>query len=133
MARRSEMIFVNLPVQDLDKTVEFFTALGFEFNPKYTDENATCMIVSDHIFVMLLVQDFMKQFTKKPIGNFQNETSAILTLLAASREEVDEIYSKAIAAGASEAVPPMDQYGMYNRSFYDINGHLFEILYMEES
>ncbi|MGB7675636.1 MAG: hypothetical protein WBL54_03850, partial [Nitrososphaeraceae archaeon] len=89
-------IFVNLPVKDLNKTVEFFTKLGFTFNPQFTDENATCMIVGKDIFVMLLVEKFFKTFTKKEISDTTKNTEAIVALSAQSREEVDQMMEKVV-------------------------------------
>ena len=96
-------IFVNLPVKDLNKTVEFFTKLGFTFNPQFTDENATCMIVGKDIFVMLLVEKFFKTFTKKEISDTTKNTEAIVALSAQSREEVDQMMEKVLGAGGREA------------------------------
>ena len=126
-------IFVNLPVKDLNKTVEFFTKLGFTFNPQFTDENATCMIVGKDIFVMLLVEKFFKTFTKKEISDTTKNTEAIVALSAQSREEVDQMMEKVINAGGREARDPQDHGWMYGRSFEDNNGHLWEIFYMDES
>ena len=126
-------IFVNLPVKDLNKTVEFFTKLGFTFNPQFTDENATCMIVGKDIFVMLLVEKFFKTFTKKEISDTTKNTEAIVALSAQSREEVDRMMEKVVNAGGKEARDPQDHGWMYGRSFEDINGHLWEIFYMDES
>jgi len=126
-------IFVNLPVKDLNNTVEFFTKLGFTFNPQFTDENATCMIVGKDIFVMLLVEKFFKTFTKKEISDTTKNTEAIVALSAQSREEVDQMMEKVLDAGGREARDPQDHGWMYGRSFEDINGHLWEIFYMDES
>ena len=126
-------IFVNLPVKDLNKTVEFFTKLGFTFNPQFTDENATCMIVGKDIFVMLLVEKFFKTFTKKEISDTTKNTEAIVALSAQSREEVDQMMEKVVNAGGKEARDPQDYGWMYARSFEDINGHLWDIFYMDES
>ena len=126
-------IFVNLPVKDLNKTVEFFTKLGFTFNPQFTDENATCMIVGKDIFVMLLVEKFFKTFTKKEISDTTKNTEAIVALSAQSREEIDQMMEKVVNAGGKEARDPQDHGWMYGRSFEDINGHLWEIFYMDES
>jgi uncharacterized protein len=125
-------IFVNLPVKDLKKSVEFFTKLGYTFNPQFTDENATCMIVSDTIFVMLLVQPFFQSFTKKPISDAKT-SEVILALSANSKAEVDELVDKAIKAGASTPNPIQDQGWMYSGGFQDLDGHLWEIAYMDES
>jgi len=126
-------IFVNLPVKDLNRAVEFFTKLGFKFNPQFTDKNATCMIISEDIFVMLLVEEFFKTFTKKEICNTSKNIEAIIALSADSRENVDEMINKAIEAGGTEPRKPQDHGWMYDRVFEDIDGHLWEIIYMNES
>jgi uncharacterized protein len=126
-------IFLNLPVKDLNRTVEFFNKLGFKFNPQFTDKNATCMIISEDIFVMLLVEEFFKTFTKKEICNTSKNIEAIIALSAESRENVDEMINKAIEAGGIEPRKPQDHGWMYDRAFEDIDGHLWEITYMNES
>jgi predicted lactoylglutathione lyase len=130
---QSRQIFVNLPVKNLDKSVEFFTQLGFEFNPQFTDENATCMIINDDAFVMLLVEDFFKTFIKKSITDAATQTETIIALSAESREQVDEIVDKALAAGGQPASDPIDQGFMYVRSFQDPDGHIWEAVYMDPS
>jgi predicted lactoylglutathione lyase len=130
MARK---IFVNLPVKDLNKSVEFFTKLGFTFNPQFTSESATSMIVSDDIYVMLLVEPYFKSFTKKEICDTANSTEAIICLSADSREEVDKFVSDAIAAGGSAPNPKQDHGFMYGHGFQDLDGHLWELAYMDLS
>ena len=125
-------IFVNLPVKDLSRTVEFFKRLGFTFNPQFTDENATCMIINDNIFVMLLVEKFFKTFTKKEICDTTKDTEMIIALSTESREKVDEMMQNVVKAGGKESREPQDHGWMYGRSFQDINGHLWEIIYMDE-
>jgi predicted lactoylglutathione lyase len=125
-------IFVNLPVKDLGRTVEFFKKLGFAFNPQFTDENATCMIINDNIFVMLLVEKFFKTFTKKEICDTTKDTEVIIALSTESREKVDEMIQHVFEAGGKESREPQDHGWMYGRSFQDINGHLWEIIYMDE-
>jgi predicted lactoylglutathione lyase/ABC-type transporter Mla MlaB component len=126
-------IFVNLAVQDLDRSVDFFKQLGFEFDPRFTDETATCMIVSDEAFVMLLLQDRFKDFTKKDLADPTAQTEAILGLSADSRAQVDELAEKALAAGGSPANDPIDMDFMYGRSFQDPDGHLWELIWMDMS
>ena len=126
-------IFVNLPVKDLNKTVEFFTKLGFTFNPQFTDENATCMIVGEDIFVMLLVEKFFKTFTKKEICDATKDAEVIVALSAESREKVDQMINRVIEAGGRESREPQDYGWMYGRSFQDIDGHLWEIIHMDET
>ena len=125
-------IFVNLPVKDLSRTVEFFKMLGFTFNPQFTDENATCMIINDNIFVMLLVEKFFKTFPQKEICDTTKDTEMIIALSTESREKVDEMMQNVLEAGGKESREPQDHGWMYGRSFQDINGHLWEIIYMDE-
>ncbi|MBA2418301.1 MAG: VOC family protein [Nocardioidaceae bacterium] len=129
----SRMIFVNLPVENLDKSVDFFTQLGFTFNPQFTDESATCMILSDQAFVMLLVKDRFSDFTNKQIADTSTTTEAIFAISAESRDEVDEIVDKALAAGGQRSNDPMDEGFMYGWSFQDIDGHLWEVIWMDPS
>ncbi|MBA2730271.1 MAG: VOC family protein [Euzebyaceae bacterium] len=129
----SRQIFVNLAVNDLDKSVEFFTQLGFEFDPNFTDDKATCMIISDEAFVMLLVEARFSDFTSKPIVDATTHTEAILALSADSRAQVDELADKALAAGGQPSNEPMDEGFMYGRSFQDLDGHLWEVMYMDPS
>ena len=124
-------IFVNLPVKDLAKSVEFFTRLGYTFNPQFTNEQATSMIISEDIYVMLLVESFFKTFTKKPIADATTSTEAIICLSANSREEVDEMVNKALEAGASVPNEKQDHGYMYGHGFQDLDGHLWEIMWMD--
>ncbi|APR86376.1 Glyoxalase family protein [Minicystis rosea] len=130
-APRSRKIFVNLPVRDLPRSIAFFTRLGFSFDARFTDEQATCMIVSEEAFVMLLTHDRFKDFTKKPISDATQATEGLFALSCGSRAEVDEMVSTAIASGGSHAMPPMDLGFMYGWSFYDLDGHHWEVLYMD--
>ncbi len=127
----SRKLFVNLAVKDLGRAVDFFTELGFSFDPRFTDETATCMIVSDEAFVMLLVEDKLQDFTKKELADPATQTEAILALSCESREAVDEFADKALAAGGSPANDPLDYGFMYSRSFNDPDGHLWEVLWMD--
>jgi predicted lactoylglutathione lyase len=130
-AGTARQIYVNLPVKDVGRSVEFFTQLGFDFDPQFTDENATCMILSDHAFVMLLAEDFFRTFTKKPVTDAAIGTEVILALSASSREEVDDLVGRALAAGGKPSNEPMDHGFMYASSFQDVDGHLWEVVYME--
>ncbi len=129
----STKIFVNLPVKNLDKSIDFFTKLGFSFNPQFTDENAGCLVISDDIYAMLLVESFFKTFTKKDIADATKTTEVIVALGVDSRERVDELVDKALAAGGQPANDTDDQGFMYGRSFHDPDGHLWEVLYMDLS
>jgi hypothetical protein len=126
-------IFVNLPVNDLSESVKFFTKLGFTFNPQFTDETATCMIVSEDIFVMLLTHDKFKTFTPKPICDATKSTEVLVCLSSESRAGVDEIVRKAVAAGGTTYKEPQDYGFMYGHGFQDLDGHIWEIMYMEPS
>jgi uncharacterized protein len=126
-------LFANLPVKDLDKTIKFFTHLGFTFNPQFTDENATCMNIGNDSFVMLLVEKFFKKFINKEICDTTKYTEVILALSANNREQVDNMITKAIEAGGKEYMKSQDYGWMYHRSFEDINGHIWELVYMDES
>lgn len=131
MAPRSRMIFVNLAVRDLERSKAFFTKLGFEFNPKFTDENAACMVVSDQASVMLLTEPFFKGFTKRELCDTSTHTEGLFALSCESRAEVDELVRTAIAAGGRPAMDPMDHGFMYGSSFYDPDGHHWEVLWMD--
>jgi predicted lactoylglutathione lyase len=129
---RATQIFVNLPVKDLKRSIGFFTRLGYTFDPKFTDDNATCMIISDNIFVMLLVEKFFQTFTPKPICDASQSTEAIVCLSANSLEALNELVSRAVAAGARTPNPPVDHGFMYQHGFEDLDGHLWELVYMRE-
>ena len=124
-------LFVNLPIKNLKNTVNFFTKLGFKFNPKFTDESSTCMIISESIFAMLIEEDKFKTFTNKKICNSDSETEVLLALQVEKREEVDMLVKKALEAGGAEHMPPQDHDFMYAHSFQDLNGHIWEVFYME--
>ena len=126
-------IFVNLPVKDLKKSMEFFTKLGFSFNPQFTDENAACMIIGENIFAMLLVEAFFKTFHQKEIADTTQYSEVILAIDAESRVKVDDLIKNATEAGGTELKALQDQGWMYSRSFQDIDGHLWEVLYMDEN
>jgi predicted lactoylglutathione lyase len=123
-------MFVNLAVRDLKKSMEFFSTLGFEFNPKFTNENAACMIVSDEAFVMLLMEPVFRTFTTRDLCDTTKQTEGLFALSCGSRAEVDELVKTAIAAGGQRAMAPQDQGFMYGASFYDIDGHHWEVFWM---
>ncbi len=124
-------IFVNLPVKNLSKSIEFFTRLGYTFNPQFTDETATCMIVSEDIYIMLLTEEKFKMFTKKEIADATHSTEAIICLSADSREKVDEMINKALAAGGTTPNEKQDHGFMYGWGYQDLDGHLWEIMWMD--
>lgn len=124
-------IFVNLPVKKLTRSVDFFTKLGYQFNAQFTNENTTCLIISDDIFVMLLEEEVFMSFTKKPIPDTSKTAQVIVVLSADSREAVDELVKKAVTAGATTPNEPQDQGFMYVHGYQDLDGHLWEAVYME--
>lgn len=128
---RPRMIFVNLPVRDLPRSVAFFGRLGFTFNPQFTNEQAACMIVSDQAFVMLLVEERFRDFARKPIADTRKQTAGLFALSCDSRDEVDALVKTAIDAGGSPAAEPQDHGFMYGWSFYDLDGHHWELVWMD--
>jgi predicted lactoylglutathione lyase len=124
-------IFVNLPVKDLKKSVDFFTQLGFRFNPQFTDETATCMIVSDDIFVMLLTEEKFRTFTPKALCDATKSTEVLIALSLDSVKEVQEMVRTAVAAGGSTYNEPQDHGFMYQHGFQDPDGHIWEMFYMD--
>jgi len=127
----ARMIFVNIAIDDLDRSVEFFTTLGFEFDPRFTDETATCMIVNDEAYVMLLTKAKFEEFTPKKLVDPTTHTEAILALSAESREQVDHLADTALQSGGTPANDPMDYGFMYGRSFQDPDGHIWEVMWMD--
>lgn len=126
-------IFINLPVKDLAASMAFFTSLGFSFNPQFTDEKAGSMVISDNIFAMLLTEEYFKTFTRKNIADAKNTTEVLIALDASSKEEVQEMVAKAKAAGGAIYAEPQDHGWMYQHSFADLDGHQWEIVYMDMS
>jgi predicted lactoylglutathione lyase len=124
-------IFVNLPVKDLNKSIEFFTKLGYSFNQQFTDETATCMIVSEDIYVMLLTHDKFKTFTPKKICDATKSTEVLVCLSCESRADVDEMVRKAVAAGGVTYNKPQDYGFMYSHGFQDPDGHIWEVMWMD--
>jgi predicted lactoylglutathione lyase len=126
-------IFINLPVEDLNKSVAFFSNLGYNFNPQFTDEKAACMIISDSIFAMLMVKDYFKSYTKKQVSDAKSFTEVLIALDANSKDEVQQIVAKASASGATIYSEPQDHGWMYQHSFADLDGHQWEFVYMDMS
>jgi predicted lactoylglutathione lyase len=129
----STKIFVNLSVKDLNKAMDFFSKLGFRFNPQFTDETAACMVISDDIFAMLLTEAKFREFTKKEIADATKTTEVLTCLSMDSKAKVNDIVDAALKAGATEAREPMDYGFMYGRSFNDLDGHIWEIIWMDPS
>ena len=129
----SKQIFINLPVHDLAKAKAFYTALGHSINPKFSDDNAACVVISDTIYVMLLVHPFFQGFTTKAICNTATHIEALLALSSESRADVDAVMEKALAAGGKEPSPARDLGFMYQRTFDDLDGHTWEVFHMDEA
>ena len=123
-------IFVNLPVKDLDRSVKFFTNLGYTFNPTFTDENATCMILGDNLFVMLLVEKFFSSFTSKTITDTTKSNEVLTCVACSSREQVDTLVAKARAGGAKVPRQAQDHGFMYAHGYVDLDGHTWELVHM---
>ncbi|MFI9776569.1 VOC family protein [Streptomyces sp. NBC_01003] len=126
-----QMIFPNLAVNDLDASKKFFTELGYSINPQFSDETCASVVVSEHIVVMLLTKEKYAAFTKKTIVDSTKSTEVLLCLSAESREKVDELVDKAIAAGGTETGEKQDHGFMYGRAFDDPDGHTWEIMWMD--
>lgn len=129
----AKQVFLNLPVKNLNKSIEFFTKLGFTFNPQFTDETATCMIISDNIFAMLLTEKKFREFTRKEIADAKKTTEVLIAIDAESREKVDEMVKTAADAGGIIYAAAQDHGWMYQHSFADLDGHQWELLYIDES
>ena len=131
MPAQSRLMFLNLPVKDLDASKGFFGKLGFEFNPKFTDDTCACMVVSDQAYVMLLTEEKFAEFSTTPVADGRSSTEALVCVSAESREGVDEFADAAATAGASPAREAMDMGFMYGRSFNDLDGHTWEVMWMD--
>ena len=129
----AKQIFINLPVKNLKKSMTFFEKLGFTFNMQFTDDKATCMIIGENIYAMLLLEKFFKTFTNKEIADAKKTTEVLIAIDAESRQSVDEMVRKAVEAGGSTYRNPQDNGWMYGHSFADLDGHQWEVLYLDES
>jgi predicted lactoylglutathione lyase len=123
-------MFVNLAVRDPKRSMEFFSGLGFEFNPQFTDDNAACMIVSEDAYVMLLAEQYFKTFTTREICDTSSHTEGLFALSCSSRAEVEDMVQRALAAGGAPAMPAQDHGFMFGWSFYDLDGHHWEVIWM---
>ena len=129
----SKQIFINVPVADLAKAKDFYTAIGHSINPKFSDDNAACVVISDSIYVMLLVHPFFQGFTSKAICNTATHIEALLALSTESRADVDAVMERALAACGKEPSPARDLGFMYQRTFEDLDGHTWEVFHMDEA
>ena len=124
-------LFVNLAVRDLPRSMDFFRSLGFDFDRRFTDDKAACMIISSEAYVMLLTQPFFKTFTKRELCDTAKHTEGLFALSCDSRADVDAMVNKAVAGGGRPAMDPQDHGFMYGSSFYDLDGHHWEVLWMD--
>jgi len=124
-------LFINLPVRDLETSKLFFTKLGFELNPKFSDDKGACLVVNEYACVMLLTQPFFKTFTRNAIADTKLSTETLVCFSVDSRAEVDRAVERALVNGGKEAMPPQDHGFMYGRSFYDLDGHHWEVMWMD--
>ena len=130
-AHPGRTLFVNLPVADIERSRAFFAALGFSFDPKFTDETATCMLVGEHAFFMLLTREKFAQFSKLPVADPTTHALALFSFSVDSREAVDTVGAAALAAGGTEADGAEDYGFMYTRSFFDLDGHGWQVMWMD--
>ncbi|WP_394184745.1 VOC family protein [Metabacillus halosaccharovorans] len=133
MAFQSKNIFINLPVKDVKKSISFFRSLGFEFNAQFTTDDTASMIISDNIFALIMTEDRFKEFSKKEIVDTSTSAEAILCLSADNRDQVDKLVNKAVASGGKISNDPQDHGFMYGWGFQDLDGHIWEVVYMDES
>jgi len=127
----NKQIFVNLPVKDLPRSKDFFAALGYTFNPQFTNDQGACMVISENIYAMLLTEEFFKTFIDRPISSAHESAQVINCLSCESREEVDATVAKALAAGGTVPREPQDMGFMYGHGFADLDGHLWELAFMD--
>ncbi len=129
----AKQIFVNLPVKDLSKSMEFFKKLGFTFNMQFTDERAACLVIGENIFAMLLTESMFQTFTKKPISDAKKTTEVLIAIDVDTKNDVDTMVKKAVDAGGKTYMEAQDHGWMYQHSFEDLDGHQWEILYTDMS
>jgi predicted lactoylglutathione lyase len=127
----STKIFVNLPVKDLKRSMDFFKALGYTFNLQFTNEKAACLVITENIYTMLITHNHFKNFTPKKITDAKDSTEVMVALSCENRTQVDDLFNKAIAAGGTETRPTEDHGFMYGRAFNDLDGHIWELFWMD--
>lgn len=133
MALKTKNMFINLHVKDVQKSTNFFKELGFDMNPQFSDDQASCIILGENIFAMIMTEERFKEFTKKEVVDTEKEAEAIFCFTVDSRDEVDEIVNKALASGGKHYNEPIDHGFMYIWGFQDVDGHLWEVSFMDES
>ena len=126
-----KQIFVNLAVNDLPQSRAFFESLGMRIDPKFTNDQAACVVLGEKIYAMLLVKDFFKTFTGKPLSDASKQTEVLVCLSCENRAEVDALVAKAVAAGGTAPRAPLDQGWMYGHGFEDLDGHIWELMFMD--
>ena len=126
----AQQIFVNLPVKQLQRSMDFFRQLGFDFNPQFTNEQGACMVIGENIFAMLLTEAFFQTFTRKPVADATRTTEVLVCLSCESRDKVDQLVAKARAAGGTVPNEPQDHGFMYSHGFTDLDGHVWELVHM---
>jgi uncharacterized protein len=126
-----KQIFVNLPVKNLNESIKFFTKLSFTFNAQFTDDSSTCMVMSDTIYAMLLSEERFKTFSPQPISDSKKSTEVLIALALENREQVNDIVAKALAAGGNTYNEPKDHGFMYQHGFQDLDGHIWEVFFMD--
>ena len=127
----TRQIFVNLAIENMERSKAFFSALGFSFNPQFTNDKGACMVIADNIYAMLLAESFFQTFTKKPVADATKSTEVLVCLSCDSRAEVDEMVRKALAAGGTAPNAPQDHGFMYSHGFEDLDGHVWELVWMD--
>jgi uncharacterized protein len=125
-----KQIFVNLPVQDLKRSISFFESLGFSFNPQFTNDQGACMVIGNNIHAMLLDRAFFKTFTHKEIADTRSHTEALICISCDSKAEVDHLVKKAVAGGGTAPRSAQDHGFMYYHGFEDLDGHTWELTHM---
>ena len=128
-----QQIFVNLPIENMARSQTFFKALGYAFNPEFTNDEGACLVVGDNLFVMLLIKDFYATFTTKTIADARTTSEVLVCFSCDSREEVDTLVAKAVAAGATTPRPVQDLGFMYSHGFDDLDGHTWEFVHMVDA
>jgi predicted lactoylglutathione lyase len=125
-------IFVNLPVKDLQRSMRFFKAMGFGFDPQLSDETAACMMISDDIFAMLLTEAKFREIARRPVADTSKMTEVLTCLSVESRTRVNQLVDRALTQGGREMREPEDHGYMFGRSFSDLDGHIWEIIFMDQ-
>ena len=125
-----QQIFVNLPIKDMQRSRTFFESLGYQFNPQFSNDRGACLVLGENLHAMLLVEEFFQTFTDKAIADARQTTEVLVCLSCDSREQVDTLVTKALAAGGQAPRPPQDHGFMYGHSFEDLDGHVWELVAM---